>query len=148
LLRMIRPPTFTYHDFLPFLSVLTFLGCTVMAARNLFAQDRGGARAAYIWLSLPGTLVAALAIGQLLYVAYSIPGAVSSPFAAWFILIYATYNPGWIIFPTVLVGNAVSKSSNPGDGFSLLMCCLLAALWLWGLWIDNNLLPRIMDALA
>jgi hypothetical protein len=145
---MIRPPTYTYHDFLPFLSVLTFLGCTVMAARNLFAPDRGGTRAAYIWLSLPGTLVAALAIGQLLYVAYSIPGAVSSPFAAWFILIYATYNPGWIIFPTVLVGNALSKSSNPGDGFSLLMCCLLAALWLWGLWIDNNLLPRIMDALA
>jgi hypothetical protein len=104
--------------------------------------------AAYIWLSLPGTLVAALAIGQLLYVAYSIPGAVNNPFAAWFMLLYATCNPGWIIFPTVIVGNAVSKSSNPGDGFSLLMCCLLAALWLWGYLIDNIFGPRIMDALA
>jgi len=145
---MIGPATHTFKEFVPLLSMIAFLGCAALAFHNLFAPDRGGSRAAYVWLSLPGTLIAGLAIGQLLYQAYSIPGAVNNPFVAWFILIYAILNPGWIIFPTVLVSNAILKSSNPGDGFSLLMCCLLMALWLWGYLIDNVFLPRISDAIA
>jgi hypothetical protein len=143
---MVSQQTYTYYALLPDLSVLTFLGCAGMAAFYLFLRDR--ARIAYIWLSLPGTLLAAIAIGQFVYVAYSMPNVIANPIVFLIILIYATFNPGWIIFPTVLVRNATSKSSIPLSGFSLLMCCLLMVLWVWGFWIDNSVWPRMMDALA
>ena len=137
---------YTYHGLLPDLSVLTFLGCVGMAALYLFVLDRG--RIAYIWLSLPGTLLAAIAIGRFVYVAYSKPNVIANPIVLLIMLIYATFNPGWIIFPTVLVRSATSKSSIPLNGFSLLICCLLMVLWLWGFWIDNSVWPRVADALA
>jgi|HubBroStandDraft_6_1064221.scaffolds.fasta_scaffold734361_1 hypothetical protein len=74
-LRMISPPTHV-RELMPLLSMMAFLGCAVLAFHNLFAPDRGGARVAYIWLSLPGMLVAAFAIGQLFF--YD-PGSISNP---------------------------------------------------------------------
>jgi hypothetical protein len=38
--------------------------------------------------------------------------------------------------------------AEAGNRFSLLMYCLLMALWLWGFWIDNSVMPQLIDAFA
>jgi hypothetical protein len=119
-----------------------------MAALHLSKLDQWSVRVAYVWLSLPGTLVAALTIGQFVYAACVSPKLTLNPFALSLVAMSAILNPGWIIFPTVLIKNATAESSSPVDGFFFMMCCLLTALWLWGFWIDNSVMPRIIDAFA
>ncbi|WP_157113444.1 hypothetical protein [Bradyrhizobium embrapense] len=119
-----------------------------MAYRNLFAPDRGGKRSAYIWLSLPGALVAALGLGQLVHFAYLDSSTFANPFVVLFVLAYAVLNPSWIVFTGVLVRNAREKSSEPGDRFSLFICGLLTLLWFWGCLVDNVFLPALSDSLG
>jgi hypothetical protein len=131
------------EDFLPLISLLLFLVGAVLSFHNLSARDRGTARAAYIWMSIPGTVTVALHIGHLIYAEHYYPGYVDNPFFLVFILLYVTFNPGWAVFPAVLVCAGFSRSSSPADKSALLLCCLLAALWIWGFLIDIYLLPNI-----
>lgn len=93
---------------------------------------------------MPGAALAAVHIGRLIYSAYYYPGSFDPLFLG-FVGIYAFFNPGWLVFPAVLIRSGFAKSSDPADGFDLLMCGLLAALWIWGFWIEVFLILKISE---
>ena len=136
---------FAFIEILPQCSLLLFLVCAAVSFYILITLDSGAARAAYIWMSVPGAAIAAIHIGFLINRGYSDPTSLANSLFVWFLLIYASLNPGWIIFPVVLIRNVFAKSSEPVNNFTWLICCLFSALWVWGFWIDTFVIPKIME---
>jgi hypothetical protein len=132
--------------FSPQLSWLLFIGCTYLAYRSLTQANGGTSRRAYIWMSLPGTLLVLFQIVRVAPELYSLAMGglllpVSFVLLVWLAL-YGALNPGWWVSPIVIVANALGKP-RPSDRNTWIGCCVLGGLWIWGRVFDNVFLPEI-----
>jgi hypothetical protein len=131
--------------FFPQLLWPLFIGCTYLAYRSLTPLI-GNSRRAYIWMSLPGTLLVLFETIRVAPGLYSLAAdglllPASFILLAWLAL-YGVLNPGWWVFPIVIVANALANP-RPSDRSTWIRCCVLGGLWIWGRVFDNVFLPEI-----
>jgi hypothetical protein len=134
-------------DLVASLSPYLFVGCAGAACWNL-TRKQGSARAAYIWMSVPGTLLAVIYTAGYFYYLSAFDGP---PLVIFFVvmwmMMYSLLNPGSWIFPIVIVWNVLA-GPRPSDAKTWIGCVVLAALWVWGLVFDSVFLPKMANAFS
>jgi len=135
--------------FISRLSWLLFVIGACFASWNL--SRRGTSRRAYLWISIPGTVLVLFEIVKHAPLIYSFPHgemlAARSVIALLWFAFCGIANPGWWVFPIVTVASVIA-SPKPSNWYTAIGCCLLAGLWIWGRVFDEVFLPKIYDALG
>ena len=126
-----------------------FIICAFLSCWNV--TEGGSSRRSYLWISIPGTVLVLFEIVKYAPVVHSVasqkmlwPEAVIG--LLWLAL-YGVLNPGLWVFPLTTTASLIAKP-RACDRYTLIGCCLLAGLWIWGRVFDELFLPKILDALG